>query len=1231
MKRNLIFIFLLISTILFSIKFEKKLHFTNYTVEDGLPNKHIWCIFQDSDSHMWFGTTAGVSRFDGKQFECFSKIDGLAGNYVLEIQEASDGNILFATSGGLSIFDGYSFNNITIDDGLLNNDVKSIAVDNENNIWIATPKELSKFDGKQIINNKIEMFSEVGTGKIFIAKDNSVIIGSRNIRRFKNNNLTPFIPLSEGFSFWSILKDTKDNIWFETDGKINRFDGENVTTFDENDGVIMERSDITCYFEDSKGNIWFGTQGGGVGKYNGKEFKYYTTDDGLIGDHVWAIGEDNEGNMWFGAKGGISKLSDNFTKFITDGEYLNYFIREIVEDKNKNIWLQMKKELFKFDGNSFSKVSKEQGIICDSIMTLNKDSVGNIWFGAQNGVTKYDGEKFENFTSNNEILGKNTKLYFEDSKHNVWFGTDKGLNKYENDKFLNIQMDRTNIEFTDAFEDNKENIWFGTNQGVLKFSNGKLTDLKKYTSSILPNNDIKCMIEDDKFNFWFATSDNGLIKISKKKEIIQFNEENGFIDNELYSLMKDSMGAIWIGTWNSGVCIYKNEEFSYLSEKNGLISDKKIRVIFEDNNGLIWIGTEKGISIYNGIGFNNYSKKSGLCDNVVRCITEDINGNIWIGTNNGVDKVDLNKNNELTILEHFDTTNGLTNNKVFSVLEDTSGKIWIGTDKGLCSFENNHFNVHYENKSIWRIFEDSKNILWFGHSDRSNVLQYKNQNFISLTEKDGLLNGSLFSFFEDSDGVIYSGCSEGIMKEIGKNIEIFSANHPVNGLITSIYEDENENMWFCTELRGICRFNGTDLKTFTKSDGLIGTDWGPVIQYDGDIYEDNIGNIYYISFNGINKIEKNEILNNWKEDSLKISNVYISYQDKKRNIWIGSAGILNKISNGKISQYNREDGVMTTGSIIEDYNENVWFNSAIGVSKLNGDRLINFNSKNGLYDSNSRVFPVSENNVWFVSENALTHYNYEKDKENHIVSKINIKKVLNGNIALNIKNVIKIPFTKNVIEINYVSPQFKDQVNLIYQYKLEGFNKEWITTKETEIKYNFLPFGKYTFKVQVQDRFSQWSENPAEFSFTILPPWYKTLWFNTIFAIAMISLLYLIYKARVRILEKTQKKLENEVENRTHELSEAYSDIEEKNIKLTDSIEYALLIQNSILPKEKEISKYNNNFFIIWKPKDIVGGDFYWFFPIPDSRNYIISVIDCTGHGVPGAFMSMTANSILNN
>ncbi len=90
-------------------------------------------------------------------------------------------------------------------------------------------------------------------------------------------------------------------------------------------------------------------------------------------------------------------------------------------------------------------------------------------------------------------------------------------------------------------------------------------------------------------------------------------------------------------------------------------------------------------------------------------------------------------------------------------------------------------------------------------------------------------------------------------------------------------------------------------------------------------------------------------------------------------------------------------------------------------------------------------------------------------------------------------------------------------------------------------------------------------------------------------------------------------------------------ELQEINRRIMDSINYASLIQRSILPKEDSLSQYLKEYFIIWKPRDVVGGDYYWFHPFPGQNRYLLAVIDCTGHGVPGAFMTLMTNSILNS
>ncbi|MBK7668670.1 MAG: hypothetical protein IPJ32_15835 [Sphingobacteriaceae bacterium] len=113
-----------------------------------------------------------------------------------------------------------------------------------------------------------------------------------------------------------------------------------------------------------------------------------------------------------------------------------------------------------------------------------------------------------------------------------------------------------------------------------------------------------------------------------------------------------------------------------------------------------------------------------------------------------------------------------------------------------------------------------------------------------------------------------------------------------------------------------------------------------------------------------------------------------------------------------------------------------------------------------------------------------------------------------------------------------------------------------------------------------------------------------------------------LFKCAHALLKRENKILENKVAERTKELAE-------KNTDITSSIEYAKRIQEVILPAKDQIFSKFNNAFILYKPKDIVSGDFYWY----GNKNgfKIFAVVDCTGHGVPGAFMSMIGHNIFES
>jgi len=169
-----------------------------------------------------------------------------------------------------------------------------------------------------------------------------------------------------------------------------------------------------------------------------------------------------------------------------------------------------------------------------------------------------------------------------------------------------------------------------------------------------------------------------------------------------------------------------------------------------------------------------------------------------------------------------------------------------------------------------------------------------------------------------------------------------------------------------------------------------------------------------------------------------------------------------------------------------------------------------------------------------------------------------------------------------------------------------------------------------------------WNKIPVTFKFTILPPWWKTWWFYTLVFVSTIAGIYLFLVMRTRNLQKQKMFLENVVEERTAELREEKEKveminkevstqaaiIEAKNNDITDSIKYAKNIQEALMPPIDNIIKEMNDAFIYYLPKDIVSGDFYWFMK-RNNKRFIVTV-DSTGHGVPGAFMSIIGNNLLN-
>jgi serine phosphatase RsbU (regulator of sigma subunit) len=276
--------------------------------------------------------------------------------------------------------------------------------------------------------------------------------------------------------------------------------------------------------------------------------------------------------------------------------------------------------------------------------------------------------------------------------------------------------------------------------------------------------------------------------------------------------------------------------------------------------------------------------------------------------------------------------------------------------------------------------------------------------------------------------------------------------------------------------------------------------------------------------------------------------------------------------------------------------------------------------------------------TWFGGSEGLYRYDpnadtHENKSYNTIIRKVTIgmdSAIFNGtyfdtanasSLAQNLSLKSVLPFANNSVIFEFSSLDFTNERAEKFQYFLDGFDKGWSNWKhETKAVYTNLPEGTHVFHVRSKNIFDQVSTE-ATYEFTVLPPWYRTWWAYILYLLASAGFVW-------GVVTYTSRGLKAIIRERTAEIVKQKEVIEYKNRNITDSINYAKRIQEAILPSKELMSSRFPESFILYRPKDIVAGDFYWF--AEKEGKFIVAACDCTGHGVPGAFMSLISYSLLN-
>ena len=852
----------------------------------------------------------------------------------------------------------------------------------------------------------------------------------------------------------------------------------------------------------------------------------------------------------------------------------------------------------------FNHLTIYDGLSQATVNSIIQDKDNVMWFGTRDGLNRYDGYNFKVYKYSlrdaHSISNNKVKVVFEDKVGDLWIGTDRGLNRFnkktetferyiaEEDNFNSI----SDNNIRDIAEDAAGNLWIATGRGgVCRISfdenkpNRQVNKIERYKSSddihSLSGNSVRCLFLDKTGNFWIGT-DKGLSLLVSKNNKFSFerivDDNIDFSSISVNTITDDNLGNLWIGTWGKGLIQMSNAQSKpifkqYLPSNSYDFKEPYIISLFTDDSGNIWVGTwTSGLSILkqrNGqTTFSHYQHEPlsprSLSHNSVRSIYQDKTGVVWIGTyGNGISKYDKYASK----FQHFDQDahqpNGLKSEDIYAISEDNFGYVWVGSWIGglhrtrqLSTGVYQHFSTkafpNFTEEKITNLFLDSKKRLWVGTWGKGVYqVQFK------------------------ADGTVTGFKSTAILNEKGEIARGFQN-------IRQVYEDRSGTIWLATN-KGVYRLKNNQFeyiqlfrdKQFSKSLG------------DEDIVtmmEDSRGNLWigsawqglaYISIKAI-KSGQQHIVTSFRHSpnnllSISSDNISAIYEDKEKNLWIGTAGTgINLFDYKKktFKSFTESDGLPNgvINSILEDERGNLWLSTNKGISKFDTQNRIfeNYDVRDGLQSNEfikASAYKNAKGYMYFGGINGINYFHPSKIKSNEIVPELIFTdfKVFNKSVDFKKSNAVlskPIHYTKEInlsykdkifsfefAALNYTNPE-RNQ----YQYRLVGFNNIWqnIGTQRSVTFTNLNP-GSYVLKVKGTNNDGYWNETPISIKINILPPFWATWWFRSLVAFVIVLAVFAFFRYRTRQVRIKNEQLEKLVRERTNKIEKQKALIEERS------------------------------------------------------------------------------------
>jgi ligand-binding sensor domain-containing protein/serine phosphatase RsbU (regulator of sigma subunit) len=867
--------------------------------------------------------------------------------------------------------------------------------------------------------------------------------------------------------------------------------------------------------------------------------------------------------------------------------------------------------LLKSQSYSFKNYSKELNLPDGFIYTINQADNGFLWVGTGKGLLRFDGYNYYPVQYPDSSQLRNPTFGLKDKNGTLWFGCNDGTVFYSRDNSL-LKVSISNTKSISSIVEGPDGIIYVIPQGDAIFSVNPSKPEEIHQYSFSENPVLYSAIYTASGNLMIGTQENILICSLGKDSVIVKDIVDGFDNSAINTIQKtDDSTRFLVGTEDNGLFLLR------LSE-NGKILTR----------------------------FSDHPELSALR---VKSICEDSGHSFWMSTfGSGVIQFRISENYEsVNSIRHFNPQTGLDSDDAKLVFEDAEGNFWFGSfGKGISMLTSYSFGFYTPGKN-----QAENNILFVDSIGGNYIL--------------GTPSG--FHIFDPVTG---------------KSLSFTSLAGQIAGSqISSYHLDRDKNLWIGTRGKGLYMRNRSGTVSLFYRNGDSGTDEINDIEVDGN-------NIWLATINGVIVLDRSTKRELYKFDisnGLPPKSINKIFLDSNRNAYIGAesdrlfvidpdfevspgnavmyGSTINKVlsfaksrngviwaatsGNGifgfkhdTVTSVNRSNGLMSPYcySILADSENNIWighdkgfsrFNSESGMVTVFGTEYV----KNGVCNQDG-MFESADGKIFIGTTEGLIIYDRKNERKNTVAPFNNIISIVindgSSDVEYPYRSTIELKYKKYRITVNYTGINFGSPDKVYYSTYLENYDPGYSKmSPQREVTYS-LGDGKYKFNLVSVNENNLSQNTPVSFEIIIKKPWWRTWWAIVAEILLVSGTVVLIIRERDKAQKKIQEYLETELAARTSVVMKQKGEIELQNIEITDSINYAKRIQTSILPDVSKLKESFNDAFILFQPRDIVSGDFYWFDKLDEER-FILVCADSTGHGVPGAFMSMIGSTILQD